>query len=137
MANGQVAAGPGRILAIAAALGCALVVARRWRALRTAGRWGPEALTELLWWTAVTLAIRSAFEPVMVSYYLWPPLAVALAAAPRDWSRLFPAGATVVGLTFFSQAQGPDPWGWWTPQVAGPALALDVPPPRFPGARPA
>src|SRR5947208_8774976 len=54
IADGQVAAGPGRILAIAAALGCALVVARRWRALRTAGRWDPEALTELLWCTAVT-----------------------------------------------------------------------------------
>ncbi len=130
MANGQVAAGPGRILAIAAALGCALVVARRWRALRTAGRWGPEALTELLWWTAVTLAIRSAFEPVMVSYYLWPPLAVALAAAARDWSRLFPAGATAVGLTFFSQVQWHDPWSWWTPMVAGLALALFFARPR-------
>jgi hypothetical protein len=42
LADGQVAAGPGRILAIAAALGCALVVARRWRAARVppAGRWG-------------------------------------------------------------------------------------------------
>src|SRR6185312_7920804 len=73
IADGQVAAGPGRILAIVAALGCALVVARRWRAIRTAGRWGPGALTELLWWTAVALALRSAVEPVMVSYYLWPP----------------------------------------------------------------
>ena len=124
IADGQVAAGPGRILAIVAALGCALVVARRWRAARTAGRWGAQALTEFLWWTAVALAIRSAFEPVMVAYYLWPPLAVALAAAARDWSRLLPAGSIAVGLTFFSQVQWHDPWAWWTPMVAGLALAL-------------
>ena len=127
IADGQVAAGPGRILAVVAALGCALVVARRWRtvrAVRTTGRWGGQALTEFLWWTAVTLAIRSAFEPVMVAYYLWPPLAVALAAAARDWSRLLPVGATVVGLTFFSQVTWHNPWSWWTPMVAGLALAL-------------
>ena len=128
--DGQVAAGPGRILAIAAALGCALVVARRWRAVRTAGRWGPGALTELLWWTAVALALRSAFEPVMVSYYLWPPLAVALAAAASDWSRLLPVGCTTVGLTFFSQVQWHNPRSWWTPMVAGLALALFFARPR-------
>ena len=114
----------------AAALGCALVVARRWRAARPAGRWDGLALTEFLWWTAVTLAIRSAFEPVMVSYYLWPPLAVALAAAARDWSRLLPAGATAVGLTFFSQIQWHDPWAWWTPMVAGLSLTLFFARPR-------
>jgi hypothetical protein len=124
LADGQVAAGPGRVLAIAAALGCALVVARRWRAVRPAGGWEGRALTEFLWWTAVTLALRSAFEPVMVAYYLWPPLAVALAAAARDWSRLLPAGYTAVGLTFFSQVQWHDPWAWWTPMVAGLALTL-------------
>jgi len=137
LTGGQVAAGPARILAIAAAVGCALVVARRWRRARPAGRWSREALTELLWWTAVTLAIRSAFEPVMVAYYLWPPLAVALAAAARDWSRLLPAGATAVGLTFFSQVQWHNPWSWWTPMVAGLALTLYFARPRFTRARPA
>jgi hypothetical protein len=139
LADGQVAAGPGRILAIVAALGCALVVARRWRAARVpaAGRWGPGALTELLWWTAVALALRSAFEPVMVSYYLWPPLAVALAAAARDWSRLLPVGCTAVGLTFFSQVQWHNPWSWWTPMVAGLALALFFARPRSRGTWPA
>jgi hypothetical protein len=137
LTEGQVAAGPARILAIAAAVGCALVVARRWRRARPAGPWSREALTELLWWTAVTLAIRSAFEPVMVAYYLWPPLAVALAAAARDWSRLLPAGATAVGLTFFSQVQWHDPWSWWTPMVAGLALTLYFARPRFTRARPA
>src|SRR5206468_555703 len=42
VADGQVAAGPGRILAIAAACGCALVVARRWRAARASGGWSQE-----------------------------------------------------------------------------------------------
>ena len=127
MADDQVAAGPARILAIVVACGCALVVARRWRAARTlqpAGRWGQRSLAELLWWTAVTLALRSVFEPVMVSYYLWPPLAVALAAAARDWSRLLPVGCVAVALTFFSQISWRNPWSWWTPMVAGLALAL-------------
>ena len=105
-------------------------MARRWRAARSAGRWSHEALTELLWWTAVALALRSAFEPVMVAYYLWPPLAVALAAAARDWSRLLPTGCAAVGLTFFSQVQWHNPWSWWTPMVAGLALALFFARPR-------
>ena len=124
IADGQVAAGPARILAIVAACGCALVVARRWRAARPAGRWGHDALAELLWWTALTLALRSAFEPVMVSYYLWPPLAVAMVAAARDWSRLVPTGCVAVALTFFSQIFWRNPWSWWTPMVTGLALAL-------------
>ncbi|MGH3195380.1 MAG: hypothetical protein ACRDOH_12745 [Streptosporangiaceae bacterium] len=124
MTDNQVAAGPFRILAIVAACGCALVVAHRWRTARPAGRWGHEALGELLWWTAVTLALRSAFEPVMVAYYLWPPLAVALVTAARDWSRLLPTGCVVVALTFSSQIWWRNPWAWWTPMVAGLALAL-------------
>ena len=72
----------------------------------------------------MTLALRSVFEPVMVSYYIWPPLAVALAAAASDWRRLFPTGCIAVGLTFFSQIQWRNPWAWWTPVVAGLALAL-------------
>src|SRR5436190_1839618 len=73
---------------------------------------------------AGALALRSALEPVMVSYYLWRPLAVALAAAATDWSRLLPVGCTAVGLTFFSQVQWHNPWSWWTPMVAGLAVAL-------------
>jgi hypothetical protein len=125
--QGQVAAGPARIVSIVVALGCALVVARRWRTARTSGPlipWDRDTLAGLLWWVAVTLALRSAFEPVMVAYYLWPPLAVALAVAARDWSRLLPAGVVTVVLTFFSQVQWRDPWAWWTPMVAGLGLAL-------------
>ena len=70
----------------------------------------------------------------MVAYYQWPPLAVALAAAAADWSRLLPVGATAVGLTFFSQVQWRGAWAWWTPMVAGLALTLFFARPR---ARPA
>jgi hypothetical protein len=124
LADDQVAAGPARILAIVVACGCALMVARRWRAARPVGPWANQALAEVLWWIAVTLALRSVFEPVMVSYYLWPPLAVALASAARDWSRLIPTGCVAVGLTFFSQIHWRNPWSWWTPMVVGLALAL-------------
>ena len=124
VAAGQVAAGPGRIIAIVAACGCAVVVAHRRRARRTPGAWSQRDLQELLWWTAVTLALRSAFEPVMVSYYLWPPLAVAVIASATHWWRLFPTGCVVVVLTFFSQISWRNPWSWWTPMVAGLTLAL-------------
>jgi hypothetical protein len=122
--QGQIAAGPARIVSIVAACACALVVARRWRSARSRVPWDHDTLAGLLWWVAVTLALRSALEPVMVAYYLWPPLAVALAAAARDWSRLLRAGSVAVALTFFSQVQWHDPWAWWTPMIAGLALAL-------------
>jgi energy-coupling factor transporter transmembrane protein EcfT len=60
----------------------------------------------------------------MVAYYLWPPLALALVAACRDWARLLATGSVAVLLTFFSQVQWRNPWAWWTPMVAGLALAL-------------
>ena len=122
--NGQaVAAGPARILAILVACGCALVAGRRWRAARGAP-WSPDVLAEVLWWTAVALALRSLFEPVMVAYYLWPALAVALIAASRSWSRLIPASAAAVVLTLVSQLTLHGAWSWWTPMVAGLALTL-------------
>jgi len=124
IAGGQVAAGPARILAIVAACGCAAVVARQRAAARPGRDRSRDALQELLWWTAVTLALRSVVEPVMVAYYLWPPLAVALTAASGDWKRLIRTGIVVVALTFLAQLHWRNPWSWWTPMVAGLALAL-------------
>jgi hypothetical protein len=137
LAGGQVAAGPARILAIVVACGCGLIAARRWRPARLAAeshparpgagpgpQWRPEMLQDVLWWTAIALALRSAFEPVMVSYYLWPPLAVALVAASRDWARLLPAGVLATVLTFFSQVQWHNPWAWWVPMITLLGLAL-------------
>jgi hypothetical protein len=156
LSGGAVAGGPGRILAIAVACGCALATGRRWRTARLeawpsaerqarpsaegparpGGRrpawhggdrrngWSPDLLAELLWWVALALALRSVFESVMVAYYLWPVLAVALIAASRDWVRLAATSAAVVTLTFVSQEPWRSPWAWWAPMVAGLALTL-------------
>jgi hypothetical protein len=119
-----VAAGPARLLAILVACGCAVVAGRRWRAARGAPSWSADILTEVLWWTAVALALRSVFEPVMVAYYLWPALAVALIAASRSWSRLIPASLAVAVVTLVSQLTLPGPWSWWAPMIAGLGLTL-------------
>lgn len=124
LSDGAVAAGPVRVLAILAACGCALVAGRRWRAARTIVRWSPETLRELLWWVAAALALRCVFESVMVAYYLWPVLAVALVTASSSWSGLIPTAVAASALTFISQASWRGPWIWWGSMVAGLGLTL-------------
>ena len=124
LGHGTVAAGPARVVAIGVACGCALIAGRRWRAALAAGGWSPQILQELVWWAAVALALRCLFEPVMVAYYLWPALAVALIAASPGWSRLIATSVTAVALTFASQLWWGAPWAWWAPMVAGLALTL-------------
>jgi hypothetical protein len=128
MSGGSVAAGPARALAVLVACGCAAFTWRRWQsarlAARLAGAWRPDDLAVLLWWIAVTLALRTVFEAVMVSYYVWPPLAVALVAASRDWIRLLAASVPAVVLTFLAQGSWRNPWLWWTPVVLVLALTL-------------
>jgi hypothetical protein len=158
MAGGNVAAGPFRLATIVLACLCAVAVRRRWGWLvlaprpasgaggaaaasagRTAatgagdGQWAACALADVLWFAAVALALRSFFEPVMVSYYPWPALAVALIpAAYGGWARLLVAGVIAGGVT----AQGQGPWhnvlAWWVPLVAGLLLLLAV---AWPGRR--
>ena len=80
---------------------------------------------DVLWWAALTLALRSFFEPVMVSYYPWPPLAVALIpAAALGWPRLIAASLLAGGLTAAAQGPSHDVWIWWAPLVAGLAVML-------------
>ena len=124
MLRPKLVSGPARALAILAACGCALAAGRRWRAVRQAGEWNPQALEEVLWWTAVALAVRSVFEPVMVAYYLWPTLAVALIAASRSWSRLAATSIATAVLTFASQAPWQGLLNWWAPMMAGLVLTL-------------
>ena len=124
MSGGSVAAGPARALAVLVACGCGVITWRRWQTARLAGAWRPDDLAALLWWIAVTLALRTMFEPVMVSYYVWPPLAVALVAASRDWLRLLPAAVTATVLTFLAQSSWRNPWVWWTPIAAVLVLTL-------------
>jgi hypothetical protein len=117
LAHGDVAGGPGRMLAVVFACGCG---AAYW--YRRRGE--PGELNELLWWVAVALAMRCVFESVMVAYYVWPALAVALVTAAGSWSRLIPTGIAAAAVTFASQAPWRDPWGWWAPIIAGLALTL-------------
>ncbi len=146
MSGGNVAAGPARLATIILACCCALVIRRRWLAqLNAPGTSGPRAsgwpgaggavagegwwpaavLADVLWWAALTLALRSFFEPVMVSYYPWPPMAVALIpAAVLGWTRLVSAGLVAGGLTAAAQGPSHDVWIWWAPLVAGLAVLL-------------
>jgi hypothetical protein len=123
-AGQAVAAGPARVLAILVACACALVAGRRWRAARRAPMWSTQLLQEVLWWAALALALRSVFEPVMVCYYMWPALAVALIAASTSWSRLIPASAAAVVVTLVSQLTWRGAWSWWAAMIAGLGLTL-------------
>ena len=124
MAGGAVAAGPARAVAGLAACGCALIVWRRLRTVRPAVRWSQSTLQELLWWVALSLALRAVFEPVMVAFYLWPPLAVALVVAARSRRRLIATSVVALAVTLASQLPWRSPWGWWGFMVAGLALTL-------------
>jgi hypothetical protein len=124
LSNGAVAAGPARALTILLACGCALAVRHRWRMARQMAGWSPEVLREVLWWVAVALALRCVFEPVMVAYYLWPVLAVALIAASPRWPSLVATSAAASALTFVSQASWRGPWIWWGVMIAGLGLTL-------------
>jgi hypothetical protein len=129
MSGGNVAAGPARAVTILLACCCALLVRRRWLAT-VSGAWPTAMLADILWWAALTLALRSFFEPVMVSYYPWPPLAVALIPASNGWRRLIAASVIADGLTGAAQGPSHDVWIWWVPLVAGLIVLLVVARPR-------
>ena len=122
--NGAVAAGPSRILAIVVACGCAVLVWRQCRAAREPMAWDSQTLLQVLWWVAVALAIRSAFEPVMVAYYVWPTLMIALVTAAATGSGLFNTAVVAAIITFTSQASWRSPWTWWAPLFAGLCITL-------------
>jgi hypothetical protein len=153
MANQNVAAGPFRLATIVLAGLCAVAIRSRWQArmgrrsaggqrglnragaVAASGRWDDGQLAEVLWWVAFTLALRSFFEPVMVSYYPWPPMAVALiAAAALGWRRLWAAGLLAGGLTAAAQGPSHAVWIWWVPIVAGLGVLLALAHP-WPGPR--
>jgi hypothetical protein len=95
-----------------------------------------DLLAAVLWWVAFTLALRSFFEPVMVSYYPWPPMAVALIpAATLGWRRLLVAGLLAGGLTGAAQGPSHAVWIWWAPLVAGLIVLLALCWPRRPRAQ--
>lgn len=123
MSGDNVAAGPFRLATIALACGCAVLIRRRLYPEAGDGQWSGLVLAKVLWWMALGLALRSFFEPVMVAYYPWPALAVALIPAAADWTPLVLAGFLAGSVT--AQGQGPwhSVWAWWVPLIAG-LLAL-------------
>jgi hypothetical protein len=84
------------------------------------------------------------FEPVMVAYYPWPALALALIAATDSWRRLITTSVAAAAVTGLAQGQWRGLWTWWAPVIALLALTLvlaRVPRPRAargpgPGERP-
>jgi hypothetical protein len=132
LANHNVAAGPFRLATIALACLCALAIRRHWAEYARLGEILPnQLLARVLWWVALTLALRSFFEPVMVSYYPWPPMAVALIpAAALGWRRLLASGLLAGLLTGAAQGPSHDYWIWWAPIVAGLIVLLVIAWPR-------
>jgi hypothetical protein len=128
LGQGAVAAGPVRLIAIAAACACAIAAARQCRGALPSDpeAMRPQALLRLLWWIAVALALRSVFEPVMVAFYLWPVLAIALITATARWSRLITTCLLVAGLTAGAQVPWQSWLAWWAPVVLVLALILLV-----------
>jgi hypothetical protein len=129
IANHNVAAGPFRLATIVLACLCALAIRRRWMGqANQEGLWWPDRLlASVLWWIAFALALRSFFEPVMVSYYPWPPMAVVLIpAATLGWRRLLAASLLAGGLTAAAQGPSHDYWIWWAPIVAGLIVLLAI-----------
>jgi hypothetical protein len=116
-----VAAGPGRVAAIVIAVMCGLYLARR---PTIPGPWTGAELGGLVWWVALTLALRVGFESVMVAYYIWPPLAVAMVAASPRWGRLVSSAIVAGVLTFTSQGTWRGEWVWWVPMTLGVALVV-------------
>jgi hypothetical protein len=129
-----VAAGPGRSIAVGLALLAAVPAWRAWRRAEErfaqqlrgpdAAPWSADGLTAVVWWVAVALALRCAFESVMVSYYIWPGIAVGLLAASTAWWRLVPTVTVGVGLTLFCNVWWRGEWSWWTVIVLGLTLLL-------------
>lgn len=113
-----VAAGPGRIVAVL--LACALGLwARKWRL-------DP---VRMVWAAGVAMALRCLTESVLDPYYVWPAVALGLAAASRSWApRLVAAACLVVAVTAVSDSHL-GLWPWWTAvngsMVAVLALGLD------------
>jgi hypothetical protein len=112
IAGEVVAAGPGRAVTIVLSL-----VIGIW-----AFRHRPD-VSQAVWLVALALSLRCVFESVMDPYYLWPPLAVALVLAARDWYRFAICILATAAATVWSYRHT-GPWMWWLPIVVLLGIAL-------------
>jgi hypothetical protein len=113
---GVVASGPGRLLAVAVAtaIGLAACMYRR--------RIGYMPLEATLWAMAIAMALRCAFEPVLVAYYVWPTLALALAVSARrdaQWVQPVVTAIAALGVSQVSLEHWTHPLAWWMVVLAG------------------
>jgi hypothetical protein len=100
-----VAAGPGRLIALAFACLIGVYVYR-----------SRPTQAQIVWLCCVALSLRCVFEAVMNPYYLWPPLAIAFVLVVRSRWRLGLAIVSSAGLTWWSYRHL-GPWEWWVPVV--------------------
>ncbi len=109
-----VGAGPGRVIAVLAAVVIGIMASRR-----------PPSAVGLLWLCALALSLRCFFESVMVPFYLGPSLAliVLTAATCVSWKRLVGAWAIAVVATVYCFHRASE-WGYWIPMVVFLAIGL-------------
>jgi len=129
LGGGAIAAGPARLVAVIVACAVGWVVCRRTRR--------PEIV---VWIVALCFAIRTLFEAVMVAYYIWPALALALVVAARATRARFAAACALSSFaTMFALLGWQGEWAWWSVLVVciGTTLvaAWPVPNARFPSVR--
>ena len=102
-----VAAGPGRMVALAGAVLIGLLVARR----------RPSEAT-VVWLAALALSLRCVFEAVVDPYYLLPGLAVSLAVAARLGRVQLVVGAALAAAATALSCRHAGPWAYYLPMAA-------------------
>ncbi len=102
-----VAAGPGRMLALAGAVLIGLLVARRRP---------PEAT--VVWLAALALSLRCVFEAVVDPYYLLPGLAVSLVVAARLGRAQLAVGVALAAAATALSCRHAGPWAYYLPMAA-------------------
>lgn len=98
-----VAAGPGRIVAIALSFVIGVLVAKKMK-----------SLAQIAWLAALALSLRCIFECVMVPYYLTPALALALVTASKGTRSRFAAAMIAALACLWSSYFHWGPWTYYT-----------------------
>jgi len=109
-----VGAGPGRMIAVLAAVLLAYLAYKR-----------PPSVVGLLWLCALALSFRCFFESVMDVFYLGPPLVliVLTAATGTSWRRFLGAWIVAMVATVYCYQRASE-WGYWVPMVLLLAIGL-------------
>jgi hypothetical protein len=114
-----VAAGPGRLVALLLACAIGVYVAK-----------AKPTVAKIVWWVAVCLSLRCAFECVIDPYYLLPAAAVILVLGATCNNVRFIAIAVVVAACAVVSDQFMSPWAYYTSVNGLVVVALVVAWPR-------